>query len=49
MGEKAQLKNINAALSDSINKQYSRAWRKYTDYCKKAKVDNLHLMIVIRS
>ena len=34
MGEEAQLKNINAAPSDSSNKQYSRGWKKYTDFCE---------------
>ena len=43
LGEEAQRKNIDLVLSDSTNKQYSRAWVKFA-FCKDAEVNTSFAM-----
>ena len=42
IGEDALHKNIDLALSDSTNRQYSRTWQKYLEFCKAAEVGKSH-------
>ena len=42
IGEDALRKKIDSALSDSTNKQYSRTWQKYLEFCKAAEVGKSH-------
>ena len=43
MGEDVLRKNIDSSLPDSTNRQDSRTWKEYLNFCKTAKVSKFNM------